>query len=376
MSDADESAQMGQQPHRLNLLELNDHVLLEILSHLNENDLLSMALTCIQLQQLAHEHFNRTVRFRKLNITQFLAKCGQANERTIFTVYLQQFGQSISEIIFAYDDAHIRQQYNSSQHAALANRNQWIFDAVAQYCRESLKCLQMSNVYMFFQSNQPILAQPMFQQLHSVSMNRCYKFLYDKKRAYRQCLTEQCQCNLLHQENNLILVFCTSNILINLCSPATLERLTIKNCSLRDPFMKGFERFASLRYLHMGFLNKFQMQYFWSLDNFGRVREFIFDQRNFHTYFNAIAFDEFENFVKCLTQLEVFGLYAEIGDGDDNKWNMESYGRLVDIYRGRATKLLIKFYYLTNEDCLGISKKFYAANMNFVEICKLNDDDY
>lgn len=372
LADESESAQMSE-PH---FLELNDHALLEILDHLNENDLLSMACTCTHWQRLVHEHFKRTARFRKLNIIQFLDKYGPANERAIFTVYLQQFGQSISEIVFFYDDADINRQYNSSQHTALAIRNQWIFDAVAKYCCESLKYLRMSNVYMFFQSDQAIYAQPIFKQLHSVSMNRCYKFLYDTKRAYRLCLSERCECNLLHQENNLILVFCTSNILVNLCSPATLEHLTIKNCSLRDPFMKGFERFASLRHLHIGFLNKFQMQHFWSLANFGRVREFILDQRNFQSYLNAIAFDEFEKFVKCLAQLEVFGLYAEISAGGDNKWSVDSYARLVDIYRGRAKKLLIKFYYLTSVEDLGILNWVYAKNKNFVEICKLNDDDY
>lgn len=362
----------------LNILELNDYALLEILSHLSESDLLSIATTCTQLQRLAHDQFNRTVHFRKLNIIQFLAKNPPQDEQLKLTRYLQEFGGSIGEIDFSYDDQHIRQQYNASQHNALAKRNQWIFDLITKYCRESLKCLRMSNVYMFFQSNQMIRSQPLFNNLHTIAMNRCYKFLYDKKRVYRQCLTENCQCDLLNQENNLILVFCTSNILINLCLSATLERLTIKHCSLRDPFMKGFERFWNLRYLHMGFLNKFQMQYFWSLDNFGEVREFILDQRNFKTYFNAVAFDEFENFVKCMPKLEVFGLYVQVGDGDsgDTEWNVDFYMRLVDIYRARANKLLIKYFYFTNIDNLGISWQLYVKNVNFVEICKINDNDH
>lgn len=415
------------------LLDLDDHCLLEILECLPIFDIHSMALACTRLNPLARQAYKANT--QPLDIVKMLRRF-ESTAQTQFQIFLSTFGAFITEIDFCYKRAIWRQKESYDQ---AARRNRWIFDCIVKYCGDTLKILRMSYVYMEFPSIGD--GQTFFKSLERFSMNRCYDFSLNKAWSHylrtnkgtlssqrellkeyfsnyprylpadtlRHLTIENSSLNAetiaalsqlrnlrvlklldigaistesielldnLRQINELIINFGdygdAFRFLLNLGSTETLERLTINCCYGRDSFLAGLQRFPNLRFLHFGYLDELRMEHFATMTSLANVSEFICEQFGVGT--QKIQMDQLESIIGVMRSLTILKLYLELDGGPDvEKMSDDVYKRLVQIYRARGRRLLIRYYRFTTIGDLGISSDVYRANRNFVKICKTHE---
>lgn len=412
------------------LLDLNDDCLLEILECLPIFDIHSMALACTRLTPLARQAYKANP--QPLDIVKMLRRF-ESTAQAQFQIFLSTFGAFVTEIDFCYKRAIWRQKESYYQ---AARRNRWIFDCIIKYCRDTLKILRMSYVYMEFPATDD--GQTFFKTLERFSMNRCYDFSLDKAWSHylrtnkgtlssqreqlkeyfsnypkylpadtlRHLTIENSSLNdetiaalsqlrnlrvlklldiggistesielldNLRQINELIVNFGNYGdafgFLQNLGATETLERLTINCCYARDTFLAGLERFPNLRFLHFGYLDELEIERFTTMTSLANVTEFICERFGLGT--QKIQLDVLESIIGIMRSLTILKLYLEFGEGPYvEQMGDDVYKRLVQLYRARGRRLLIRYYRFTTIEDLGISSELYQANRRFVKICK------